>query len=203
MKVVRKIEPIRFIFVLLTLKILIMKRITLVLFATFFTITTYGQGIDFGVKAGANFSTITDASGFDNKTGFHAGIFLGLKLNDEIALQPELLYSQQGAEFNAGKFDLDYVNIPVVVKIYLVQGLNFQLGPQFGFVVNEDIRFSGIGVLQAKNKDFDFSAIVGAGYDLPLGFRVDARYNFGFTDVIETESWKNGVFSLALGYSFL
>ncbi|OIP49112.1 MAG: hypothetical protein AUK33_11185 [Flavobacteriaceae bacterium CG2_30_34_30] len=177
-----------------------MKRIILVIFATCFAITTNAQGIDFGVKAGANFSTITDASGFDNKTGFHAGIFLGLKFTDKLALQPELLYSQQGAEFNAGKFDLDYVNIPVVLKLYLIQGLNLQVGPQFGFVVNDDIE--NIGVL-AKNKDFDFSGVVGAGYDLPLGLRIDARYNFGLSDVIESESWKNGVFSLALGYSFL
>ncbi|NCT18416.1 MAG: outer membrane channel superfamily protein [Flavobacteriaceae bacterium CG_4_8_14_3_um_filter_34_10] len=179
-----------------------MKRIILVIFATCFAITTNAQGIDFGVKAGANFSTITDASGFDNKTGFHAGIFLGLKFTDKLALQPELLYSQQGAEFNAGKFDLDYVNIPVVLKLYLIQGLNLQVGPQFGFVVNDDITVQGIEG-QVKTNDFDFSGVVGAGYDLPLGLRIDARYNFGLSDVIESESWKNGVFSLALGYSFL
>jgi len=117
-------------------------------------------------------------------------------------LQPELLYSQQGAEFNAGKFDLDYVNIPVVLKLYLIQGLNLQVGPQFGFVVNDDITVQGIEG-QVKTNDFDFSGVVGAGYDLPLGLRIDARYNFGLSDVIESESWKNGVFSLALGYSFL
>ncbi len=180
-----------------------MKRLILAVFVSFFAITTYAQGIDFGLKAGMNFANINDAAeGLDTRTGFHAGVFLGLKFNDKIALQPELLYSQQGAEFDTGKFDLDYVNIPVVLKYYLIQGLNIQLGPQFGFVVNDNISFEGIAA-DAEAEKFDLSGIVGAGYDLPLGLRIDARYNFGFSEVVKNSDGKNGVFSLALGFSFL
>lgn len=181
-----------------------MKRSILLFFALVFVMTGYSQGIDFGLKGGANFSNISDASGLNNKTGFHAGVFLGLKFNDKIALQPELLYSQQGAEFDAGKFDMDYVNVPVIIKFYLVQGLNIQVGPQFGFVVNEDVHQSVAGIEQQwETNDFDMTAVLGAGYDLPMGLRIDARYNFGFTDVLTDESSKNTVISIALGYSFL
>ncbi len=180
-----------------------MKRIILAAFVSLFAITTYAQGIDFGIKAGMNFANINDAGeGLDTRTGFHAGVFLGLKLNDKLALQPELLYSQQGAEFDLGEFELDYVNIPVVVKYYLVQGLNIQVGPQFGFVVNDRISFGGIAA-DAEAEKFDLSGIVGAGYDLPLGLRIDARYNFGLSKVVKDGDGKNGVFSLALGFSFL
>ncbi len=180
-----------------------MKRIILVLFASFFAISTYAQEIDFGFKAGMNFATINDASvSLDTRTGFHAGVFLGLKFNDKIALQPELLYSQQGADFDLGKFNLDYINIPVVLKYYLVQGLNIQVGPQFGFVINDEVSFAGI-VGDVETENFDLSGIVGAGVDLPFGLRIDARYNFGFNDVVKDSSGKNSVFSLALGYSFL
>ncbi|HZH70094.1 MAG TPA: porin family protein [Flavobacteriaceae bacterium] len=175
-----------------------MKKLILGVFAVFFAITSYAQGIDFGIKAGANFSTLTDATGLKNKTGFHGGVFLGLKFNDKIALQPELLYSQQGAEFDMGKVDLNYINVPVIVKYYLVQGLNIQLGPQFGFVVDDNISNA---IFEAE--DFDVSGVVGAGYDFPFGIRLDARYNFGFTDVVKDTGSKNGVFSIALGYSFL
>lgn len=175
-----------------------MKKLILGIFAAFFAITSYAQGIDFGIKAGANFSTLTDATGLKNKTGFHGGIFLGLKFNDKIALQPELLYSQQGAEFNVGKVDLDYINVPVIIKYYLIQGLNLQVGPQFGFVVNDNISNA---ILEAE--DFDVSGVIGAGYDFPFGIRLDARYNFGFTDAVKDTGSKNGVFSIALGYSFL
>jgi len=175
-----------------------MKKLILGVFAVFFAITSYAQGIDFGIKAGANFSTLTDATGLKNKTGFHGGLFLGLKFNDKIALQPELLYSQQGAEFDMGKIDLNYINVPVVVKYYLVQGLNIQMGPQFGFVVDDNISNA---IFEAE--DFDVSGVIGAGYDFPFDIRLDARYNFGFTDVVKDTGSKNGVFSIALGYSFL
>lgn len=178
-----------------------MKRIILAVFVSLFAVSTYAQSIDFGIKAGMNFASINDAGeGLDTRTGFHAGVFLGLKFNDKVALQPELLYSQQGAEFDSGKFELDYVNIPVIFKYYLVQGLNLQVGPQFGFVINDKISFDGIAEEAEK---FDLSGILGAGYDLPLGLRIDARYNFGFSDVVKDGDGKNGVFSLALGYSFL
>lgn len=180
-----------------------MKRFILITFLSLFAFSTQAQGIDFGVKAGMNFANINDAAeGLDTRTGFHAGLFLGLKFNDKVALQPELLYSQQGAEFDAGEFNLDYVNIPVMVKYYLVQGFNVQLGPQFGFVVNDEISFDDIAA-DFEAEDFDVSGVVGAGYDLPLGLRIDARYNFGFSDVFKNADGKNGVFSLALGYSFL
>ncbi len=172
-----------------------MKRIGLIVSIFFISMTFYGQSIDFGLKLGANFSTLTDASGLKNKTGFVAGAFLGIKFNDNFAIQPELLYSQQGAKFSPGDFNLDYVNVPVVVKYYLIQGLNLQAGPQFGFLVNDN--------LASKPESFDLSGILGAGYDLPLGLRIDARYHFGFTEVIKNGDSKNGVFSVALGYSFL
>jgi len=174
-----------------------MKKIFFLLIAVVFTATTYGQGIDFGIKAGANFSTLTDATGLKNKTGFHGGIFLGLKFNDKIALQPELLYSQQGAKFDSDKIELNYVNVPVVLKYYLIQGLNIQAGPQFGFIVDDNLGDA------FDKKPVDVSGLLGAGYDLPMGLRIDARYHFGFTAIGEDTDSKNGVFSLALGYSFL
>lgn len=180
-----------------------MKRILLIVFATFFMANTYSQGLDLGVKAGVNFATISDASvNLDNRTGFHAGFFMAIKFNDKLAIQPEMLYSQQGADFDLGKFNLDYVNFPIVMKYYLVKGLNLQLGPQFGFVVNDEISFAGIAG-DAEAEKFDVGGIIGAGVDMPFGLRIDARYNIGFSNVTKDADGKNSVFSLALGYSFL
>lgn len=121
-----------------------------------------------------------------------------------MAIQPELLYSQQGAKFDAGDFDLTYVNVPIILKYYLIQGLNVQIGPQFGFVVKDDISevFSGIGE-GIESNDFDVAGAIGLGYDFPFGLRLDARYNYGFTDVMDGGEGKNSVVSLAVGFSFL
>src|SRR5690606_35214128 len=111
---------------------------------------------------------------------------------------------QQGAEFDFGKFDVNYINIPIVLKYYLVQGLNVQAGPQFGFILDDDIyeMQNGGPSIKANAEKSDVSGIVGAGYDFPFGIRLDARYNFGFTDVLKDGKSKNNVFSVALGYSF-
>jgi len=174
-----------------------MKKLILGIFVSFFAFSMQAQKIDLGVKLGANFSNMSDVSGvkLKNKTGLVAGAFVAIG-TDKFAVQPELLYSQQGAKTDLGNFDLDYVNVPIMFKYYLVGNLlNVQVGPQFGFLTSQSLKD------QVDTKDFDFSGAAGLGLDLPLGFRVDARYNFGLTKVAEDS--KTGVFSLAVGYSFL
>lgn len=174
---------------------------------------TSAQELDLGLKAGANFSNFSDAKGLDmsSKTGFQIGAFAAIRMGN-IAIQPELLYSQQGAKFKAKKVDLNYVNVPVMLKYYIFNGLNVQVGPQFGFVVDDNIGkvFGGISE-GVKSQKFDLSGLVGVGFDLPLGIRLDGRYNFGLSKAIKAQSEidmvdpsvKNNVFTLSLGYSFL
>lgn len=184
-----------------------MKKFIIAVCALFIGGSAFSQSLDLGIKAGANFANITDASGLSNKTGFQAGIFGGIKFTDKIGVQGDLLYSQQGAEFDFGKFDLSYVNVPIVLKYYLIQGLNLQAGPQFGFIVDDNVYINNFGgsPTDLDTEKTDVSGVVGVGYDFPLGIRFDARYNFGLTDVskVEGAKGKNSVFSLALGYSFL
>ncbi len=184
---------------------IIMKKLIVAVITLFIGTTAFSQEIDLGVKAGVNFASISDVNvDLSSRTGFQAGIFAGIKFTDKVGIQADLLYSQQGAEFDAGKFELSYVNVPIVLKYYLVQGLNLQAGPQFGFVVDDKISLNVFGEIADAEKA-DVSGIIGAGYDFPLGIRMDARYNFGFTDVSNDVAGnnKNNVFSLALGYSFL
>ena len=177
-----------------------MKNLKLLFVLLIITQMSYAQEIDFGVKLGANFATLNDASNASNKTGFVGGAFLGLKFG-KIGIQPELLYSQQGAELNASDIDLNYINVPVMLKYYLIGGLNVQVGPQFGFIIDDNLSESiGSGI---EAETFDLSGAAGLGIDLPLGIRADARYIFGLTDIVDGEDGKNGVFTLSLGYSFL
>ncbi|WP_290626018.1 porin family protein [Altibacter sp.] len=181
-----------------------MKKLIVLAVIALFGTSVQAQGLDLGIKAGVNFANITDASEFSGRTGFVAGVFLGGKFNDNIGIQGELLYSQQGAEFELGEFNLDYVNVPIILKYFVSQGLNIQLGPQFGVIVNDDTQtVIGEVINDIATKDFDVSAVVGLGYDLPLGLRVDGRYQFGLSDVPESGEGKNSVVTLSIGYSFL
>lgn len=182
-----------------------MKNLIAAVIILFFGNTAISQEIDLGVKAGVNFATITDIDNLSSKTGFQAGVFVGIKFNDRIGVQADILYSQQGAKVDVAKFDLNYVNVPVVLKVYLFKGLNIQAGPQFGFIIKDEVyqidNGGGPGKIDAEKSDV--SGVVGAGLDLPFGIRVDARYNFGFNDVLGSTDGKNSVTSIAVGYSFL
>ena len=178
-----------------------MNKLVVLVFAVLISTTSFAQGLDFGIKAGANFSNISDASGLSNKTGFTGGLFAAVKFGDKLAIQPELLYSQQGAKFSGENIDLTYVNVPVVVKYFLFQGLNLQAGPQFGFVVDDNVKEVFDNIVEAESSDI--SGVVGVGYDLAFGLRVDGRYNFGLTDTFKQGQGKNAVITLSVGYSFL
>tara|TARA_B110001450_G_scaffold129580_1_gene121850 strand:+ start:786 stop:1322 length:537 start_codon:yes stop_codon:yes gene_type:complete len=178
-----------------------MRKVCIVFCFLFSSVSIWAQGIDLGVKAGVNFANITDASEYDNRTGFSGGFFAGINFSDKLGIQGDLLYSVQGAEIEKEKIDLNYVNVPIVLKYYLFMGLNLQAGPQFGFLIDDNVKelFSN----NIESKSFDTSGIVGIGYDLPLGFRIEGRYNFGFTDVIDGVDGKNNVITLSLGFSIL
>jgi hypothetical protein len=171
------------------------------------TISSFSQAMDcncnYGIKAGANFASITNASGLSNRTGFLVGIFGGVKLSDMVIIQGDLLYSQQGAEFDSEKIDLSYINIPIVIKYFVVGGLNIQAGPQFGFIVDDNINEVFEDIVEPETETFDFTGVVGLGYDFPMKIKVEARYNFGLTDIFTNADGKNSVASLTLGYSFL
>ena len=63
------------------------------------------------------------------------------------------------------------------------------------------VNLSWNGITTESN---DVSGVVGLGLDLPLGFRVDGRYNFGLTEVFpDLADVKNQVFSLSIGWTLL
>ena len=184
-----------------------MKKLILVAFTILLTSSTFAQGIDVGIKAGANFATLTDVDDVSTRTGLLIGAFVTLKFTEKMALQGDILYSQQGAKGDNGfnDLELDYIVFPIVFKYYIVKRLNIQAGPQFGTVVNDNLN-------DTRFESFDVSGVVGIGVDLPLNLRVTGRYNFGLTDISFVDVYegvsfdtgaKNSVFSLSVGFSFL
>ena len=79
------------------------------------------QGIDFGVKAGANFAKL-DGDGIDgdNLTSFHVGALLEVNVFENFSVQPEVLYSSQGTKIEDEDIKLDYLSVPVLAKFYLI-----------------------------------------------------------------------------------
>jgi hypothetical protein len=73
----------------------------------------------FGVKAGPSFDEFSeDALDFDNRTGIHAGIFVGGSRDRVLGLQTEFNWLRKQAETGAGQeIRIDYLQIPVLVRL--------------------------------------------------------------------------------------
>jgi hypothetical protein len=167
-----------------------------------------------GLKGGLNFANLDASSvgsAYSSRTGYHGGAFFLIKLG-KIGIQPELVFSKQGSTVKIVNTDFesnfDYFNIPIILKLYTVAGINIQAGPQFGFLsgATGPTTSGGAGTtvqdIKDKLKGSDISAALGLGWDAPFGLTVDARYNLGLTNVNNSGSGeiKNQVIQVSLGY---
>jgi hypothetical protein len=129
-----------------------------------------------------------------NRTGFHAGVLAHIHLTRSWALQPELVYSTQGTEMSSpgiGKLKIDYINLPVLIQRMFGAGLRLQTGPQLGYKLSAEFHPESGGSTNVTNiNNLDFSWVAGLSYITPLGFGIDARYNYGISNVYETGTVK-------------
>jgi|SRR5436190_10867271 len=163
--------------------------------------------VHFGLKAGVNFSTIkiSDGDYYDSKTGFHVGGLAHIHVAKHFAIQPEVLYSTQGANRGSTKHKENYINVPVLGQYMTNTGFRLQTGPQVGFVVSAKSETGDVEVdIKDQVNTVEFGWSFGASYICKFGFGLDARYNLGISNITETESVtaKNRVFQVGAFYQF-
>lgn len=179
-----------------------MKKLLLSLLLLTGTFAVNAQSVKFGVKGGVNFATIRGNDlDVDSKTGFHVGGVAELKLGDKFSLQPELLYTELGTKDSDNELTLNYISVPVMAKFYLLEGFSVEAGPQFSFLVKDELE-TPVGILNPQTEDFDFGLNVGLGYNFNNGLFVQSRYTLGVSPIQENPDVKNGAFQLSLGYQF-
>jgi len=189
-----------------------------IVIVSFFLLSYTAQGqasVGIGIKGGLNFAKLNGSQSlsadYNSRTGYHFGAYALIKLG-KIGIQPEVLYSKQGAKYtvNSTNFDanFDYINVPILLKLYTVAGINIQVGPQFGFASGGQATTTFANVTTTQNykdviKGSDVSIAMGLGWDLPFGLSIDARYNLGVSDNNNSGSSgqiKNQVIMVSAGY---
>lgn len=172
-----------------------------------------GTEFYFGPKFGFNVASISDGLN-KSKFSFHLGAFAEFKFNDLFGLQTELIYSRQGDKGKSGGMKtwarVNYLNIPVLAKFYVWEGVSVDLGPQLGFALNGKNKTKSGGTEVKTDIDHlntvDLSFAMGLSYDFNMGLVVSARYNLGLTNVIEKDKFggnnQNRVFQLSAGWKF-
>ncbi|MCX7550448.1 porin family protein [Xanthomarina sp. F2636L] len=186
--------------------------------------------IQFGVKGGVNSTTISgdDFNDVKSRTSFNVGVLAEIPITDRLSLQPEVMYSGQGFDvkeidqdniFDTNEnieYQLDYIQVPLLLKAYLVKGLSIEAGPQFGFKIHEELDFqpnSDGGDIEINEedsyvKDFDTGIVLGAAYKFDNGFFVNGRYNLGLTNIFEDNTIfenvdaKHAVWQFGIGFMF-
>lgn len=197
------------------------------------TVMAQNQKVKIGVKAGLNISSLAfdeNEMNSSSRTGFTAGVMVEIPLAKNFSLQPELLYSQQGGKTSffdsevtnsnyKGTIELNYLNIPLMLKYYVAKGLSVQAGPQIGILLKANNKyednFLGYENHESFNlKDYstgiDTSVNFGLGYQFKDKFYTDLRYNISYSNVFKdgdanyfiNQDMKNRVFQISLGYFF-
>lgn len=198
---------------------------TAIVFASALTATAQNEADNkndmspsFGVKGGVNFATVTgdDFDSPDMRTSFHVGAVAEFPMADIFSIQVEGVYSSKGFKSNIDggivggdgdiEYQLDYIDVPVLAKVYVTKGLSFEVGPQFSFLVNEEIDSDPTddpGDLETNEaKDFDFGIAGGLTFQTDMGLFATGRYVYGMTEIIEDSDAHNSVFQISLGYKF-
>jgi opacity protein-like surface antigen len=176
-----------------------MKKLLLIAVLFFAGTVAYSQS--YGIKAGMNIATLdgddVDALDPESMIGYHVGFVAELRIFDNLTLQPELLYSIQGAELNNKRYELGYISLPVMAKFYLNDDLNLHLGPQVGFLVSESNEID-----EDNSNTLDFGLAGGLEFFITDGLFIQARYSAGFSEIAEGRDITNSVYQVSLGYMF-
>lgn len=186
----------------------------------------YAQTFQWGVKAGGNLTNFLSSNtstynSYSATAGWNAGVFTNFWFDSgqHFAIAPEILYTTAGAEVSAGTnpggatatgktgFHLAYVNIPVFAKYKFNGGFYLETGPEINFnVSNQQYQDESVKNL-TNSADFEWG--LGLGYQSPVGFGIDLRYNQGITNVANTSNatWndvtlRNSGFMLDVFWAF-
>ncbi|MGK4568423.1 porin family protein [Flavobacterium sp. 3HN19-14] len=140
-----------------------------------------------GIKAGLSLSKFTDVPDTSYKSDFYVGGEFGIKLTKFYTLQPEVVYSRQGAIVNDYKFSMDYLSL-VVYNKFNFQGFFVGVGPSVDFLLNDNFGQNGdndapIGL--------DLSLHAGIGYTFPIGLTVEARIKQGMVDIFGNDYYDD------------
>lgn len=182
---------------------------------------TNAQKVGFGVKAGANFSTVsTNDDEFNSeramRTTYHAGLVADFSVSQKFSIQPHLLIQGKGVslehEDHKDRFKFTSLDIPVNL-VYKSNGFFVGGGPNLGINLS--------GKLEAEddpseNTEFEFGSEAGqikrinfgvnllTGYRLKNGLFFSGNYLAGISNWSNSseDKWRNNLFGISVGFMF-
>ena len=161
-----------------------------------------------GIKGGYNLAAVSfDGDGeTEQRHGFHIGFYGESFISESFSIQPELLYSQQGYKItnSSGTFTqkLDYINLPIMLKVYPTKNFFLEAGPQIGLAVSHKEEYDGLfsGSQQYDPTNFDWGLNVVGGFKTDSGISLGVRYHLGLGDLYDEGKAQNRVLQFSVGF---
>ena len=185
-----------------------MRKAFLFLSILFITNSVLSQNkITYGVKAGVNLTGFRTENGTNSDLiGINIGGVAKMDLNKTFGLQGELNLNSKGGIYrfpltsNNPEIKLTYINLPILLKTHITRKFNFEIGPEFGFLVGQKAKVNGDTFEIDDVSSFDMNINAGLSYEFEKGIFIQGRYGYGLTKLFEGRDYKNSCISLSLGY---
>lgn len=147
-----------------------------------------------GIKGGLNVSNlyVDDVDDENARFGFNVGLYAQLFSSDVFAIQPELLYSTKGTRTTYdnvlmgegdAKFNLNYLEVPVLAVIKLGGAAELHFGPYWSYLLSVNTDIDGdtdtFNELDRDNfRSWDFGIAGGVGLNFGAT-QIGIRYSKG------------------------
>lgn len=196
-----------------------MKRIIFSFVSIMMTVViSNAQDFRIGIAAGVDAARLSIAGATGGPIKYRTDVAGGISgeavLSKLFAVQLEVNYSPQGMGVinadgsTAGSYQLNYITIPLLAKLYGTPQLSFFAGPQIGLLMKAKVKSSTSEDTDVKDalEKSDFFAVFGSEYRFKNGVFIGARYNAGLQNIVKDKTsnstLRSHYISLRLGYSF-
>jgi len=211
---------------------IVLTGLCLAIFQFIFSQKDFQKELSLGVNGGVTFSSISFTPSIRQNKLIQGVEGLSLRYISEsnVGLLFEINYSQRGwTEYDPDHPEehytrtLNYLECPAFTHVYYNTGKHFRvianLGPQAGYLLNEQVLESNVVVNQERTqyhtlkaqRRFDWGLCFGGGVELQTeigNFMLDGRYYYGLSDVFKNSradyfaSSSNQIINVKLTYLF-
>jgi hypothetical protein len=139
----------------------------------------------------ARMTDLPDGGGFsgfyDPMISFNINGYVGYKSSGFMGLSLEPGFIQKGGrekyEGDYMRFQLNYLQMPVLADFYLTDKLFISIGPEVGYMINAKAKFkaSSNDISEMYDNKFELSGLLGFNYTIIKNFDIGIRYNHGIT----------------------
>lgn len=200
------------------------KLIAFILMFTMFTVSTNNLQAQASIRGGINIASMSanatekNYKDYENQSivGFQVALALPIKISENVAIQPELVFIQKGGKSQyitdennkyITTFTSNYIEVPVSLKLGLGNtsgdGIGFYVlgGPYVGIALNGKYKneLTVLGITSSSTKTVDYSNDtnqekridwgVNLGAGLSLGkMYLEGRYNLGINNLLDDDA---------------